>query len=389
MFYTSDDRSIKDGKTTDIYFKRTEEILKKKNLNPQVGAEIFLKGFPGDYMWGILSGIEECVYLLKDIPGIDLFCMPEGTFFRAGQPVLLVKGKYLDFGRFETPILGFLCHCSGISTKAARCRIAAKERTVFNFGARRIHPAITPAVERSAYIGGLDGVSTIAGAETIGIEPVGTMPHALIIIMGDTVEALRSFDEVIKSDVKRIALIDTFNDEKFEAIRVCEAEGVNLYGLRLDTPGSRRGDYKKIIEEIRWELDIRGFDDLKIMVSGGLDEADIINLREVVDAFGIGTAISGARVLDFSLDLVEVDGRWISKRGKMSGLKKVIRCSSCKCDLIVLYEKNAGDYKCKKCGGSFDELFVNILKNGKQVRRLPSAQEIRRRVLEQLEFLEL
>jgi nicotinate phosphoribosyltransferase len=389
MFFISDEKSIKDGKTTDIYFKRTEEILTKKKLNPEVGAEIFLKGFPDDYGWGVLSGIEECIQLLKDIPGIDLFCMPEGTVFRAEQPVMSIKGKYLDFGRFETPVLGFLCHCSGISTKAARCRIAAKEKTVFNFGARRIHPGITPAVERSAYIGGLDGVSTIAGAEVIGIEPVGTMPHALIIIMGDTLEALKSFDEVIDRDVNRIALIDTFNDEKFEAIRVCETDCANLYGLRLDTPGSRRGDFKKIIEEIRWELDIRGFKHLKIMVSGGLDEADIIDLREIADAFGIGTSISGARILDFSLDIVEVDGHWIAKRGKMSGLKKVIRCSNCLEDMIVLHERNAKDYTCKKCGSRFNELFVNVLKNGKQVLELPSAQEIRGRVLEQLRFLEM
>ena len=389
MFFISDSKTIKDGKTTDIYFQRTEEILKKKHLDPLVGVEIFLKGFPDNYGWGILSGIEECIKLLRDIPGIELSCMPEGTFFRSGQPVMSIKGKYLDFGRFETPILGFLCHSSGITTKAARCRIAAGKRTVFNFGARRIHPGITPAVERSAYIGGLDGVSTIAGAEVIGIKPVGTMPHALIIIMGDTLEALKAFDEVIEGDVSRIALIDTFSDEKFEAIRVAEAKGINLYGLRLDTPGSRRGDFKKIIEEIRWELDIRGFKDLKIMVSGGLDEVDIIELREAADAFGIGTAISGARVLDFSLDIVEVDGNWIAKRGKMSGLKKVIRCRSCMDDMTVLQEENVRDYKCKKCGSDFDELFINVLKDGRQVLDLPSAESIRGRVLGQLEFLEI
>jgi nicotinate phosphoribosyltransferase len=389
MFFISDERSIKDGKTTDIYFSRTEDILRKKKLNPAVAVEIFLRGFPDGYEWGILSGVEECIKLLEGIPGIDLYSMPEGTVFKAEQPVMSIRGKYLDFGRFETPILGFLCHCSGISTKAARCRIAAGQKTVFNFGARRIHPGITPAVERSAYIGGLDGVSTIAGAEAVGMEPVGTMPHALIIIMGDTLEALKSFDEVIDRDVKRIALIDTFNDEKFEAIRISEADGENLYGIRLDTPGSRRGDFKKIIEEIRWELEIRGLDDLKIMVSGGLDEEDIINLGDVVDAFGIGTAISGARVLDFSLDIVEVDSKWIAKRGKMSGQKKVIRCSNCMEDMVVLDIKNAGDYTCKKCGCIFKDLFVNVLKNGKQTEELPSVQEIKGRVLEQLEFLEI
>lgn len=98
------------------------------------------------------------------------------------------------------------------------------------------------------------------------------MPHALILLMGDTVVATKAFDEVIHPKVRRVSLIDTFNDEKIEAIRVAEALGKKLSGIRLDTPSSRRGDFQKIIEEIRWELDLRGFGHVKIYVSGGMDE---------------------------------------------------------------------------------------------------------------------
>lgn len=389
MFFISGDNDIKSGKTTDIYFKRTEEILRKKKVNPIVSVEIFLKKLPGDYKWGILAGVEECVRLLEGMGGLSLSCMPEGTIFKEDQPVMSIKGRYLDFGKFETPLLGFLCHSSGIATKAARCRIAAGKTPIYSFGARRIHPAITAAVERSAYIGGLDGVSTIAGAEAIGVEPVGTMPHALILILGDTIEAVKAFDEIIKKEVKRIALIDTFNDEKFEAIRIGSKFSKSLYGLRLDTPGSRRGSFKKIIEEIRWELDIRGFGNLKIMVSGGLDEDDIFDLRDHVDAFGVGTSISGARVLDFSLDIVEIEGRPIAKRGKMSGEKKVIICKGCRGCRTVLSGKKADYYKCKNCGGSFEELFIDVLKDGKRVYNLPSAGSIRNRVLKELKSFEI
>ncbi|MBM3709607.1 MAG: nicotinate phosphoribosyltransferase [Actinobacteria bacterium] len=389
MFFSSKDEDIKSGKTTDIYFERTEKILKKRGINPIVVVEIYLKGFPDNYTWGVLSGVEECVKLLEGIPSVNVNCMAEGMVFKLEEPVMVVEGRYLDFGRFETALLGFLCHSSGIATKAARCRLAASGKAIYNFGARRAHPAITPMVERSAYIAGLDGVSTIAGAEVIGESAVGTMPHALILIIGDTVEAAKAFNEIIEGDVKRVCLIDTLCDEKFEAIRVCEELGKNIYALRLDTPASRRGNFKKILEEIRWELDIRGFQNIKLMVSGGIDETDILNLRDTADAFGVGTAISSARVFDFSLDIVEIEGRKIAKRGKMSGAKKIIRCHRCLEDKVVLKDVAASKHICKSCGQKYEELFENYLKDGKLSRSLPAPSEIRKRVLGQLSLLKL
>jgi nicotinate phosphoribosyltransferase len=389
MFHTADDDDIKKGRLTDIYFERTEKILKDIRENPRVKAEIFLKSFPSGYTWGVLAGIEEALKLLSAVDKISIRCMPEGTVFREFQPVMVIEGKYLDFGIYETAILGFLCQSSGIATKAARCRIAAQDKLVYSFGARRVHPAITPMVERSAFIGGADGVSTTLGAELIGSEPVGTIPHALILIMGDTVEATKAFNQVIEPKIKRISLIDTFNDEKFEAIRVARSLGRDLFGVRLDTPSSRRGDFKKILEEVRWELDIRGFNEVKLVVSGGLDEGDILNLRDVVDVFGIGTAVSGARVLDFSMDIVEIEGEKIAKRGKMSGAKKVIRCNNCFDDRVILEEKKTSDYRCGKCGSVYKDLFVEAVKEGKILYSFPEASDIREKILKQLQFLEI
>jgi len=389
MFYIAGEEDIKSGKVTDIYFKRSEQILTELGKDAYVTAEIFLKGFPYSYRWGILAGIQESIELLSNGKHITVKCMPEGTAFKAFEPVMTIEGRYLDFGIFETSILGFLCHSSGIATKAARCKLAAGNKPVYSFGARRVHPAVTPMVERCAYIGGAEGVSTVMGAQAIGSEPVGTMPHALILIVGDTVEATRAFDKIIPKKVKRISLIDTFNDEKFEAIRVCQAMGGNISGIRLDTPGSRKGDFVKILEEVRWELDIRGFKDVKLVVSGGLDEQDIISLGQVADSFGVGTAISGARVLDFALDIVEIEGKKIAKRGKMSGAKKVIRCSNCFQDKVVLQEQDAESFNCSNCGSKFGELFVEVIREGKITYDFPQAKEIRDMVLDQFKFLEL
>jgi len=206
---------------------------------------------------------------------IDVRIMKEGTLFGPHQPVMEISGKYLDFGQYETTLLGLICQASGIATMAARCKKAAGNKEVISFGARRMHPTLAPLIERNAFIGGCDGVSVSLGAKLIGTEAVGTMPHALILIMGDTVIATKAFDEVIEPTVRRVSLIDTFNDEKIEALKVAEGLGDTLYAIRLDTPNSRRGDFLEIMKEVRWELDLRGYRKVKLFLSGGIDERDI------------------------------------------------------------------------------------------------------------------
>ena len=392
MFHIADPKDIKDGKMTDVYFVRTMEVLKAKKIDKWVKAEFIAKRFPEDYGWGVLAGIEEATYLLKDLR-VNVRAMKEGTIFRAFEPVMEIEGLYSEFGIYETSLLGLLCQASGVATKAARCKKAAGDRRVISFGARRIHPVVAPMVERNAFIGGCDGVSVVKNAELIGEEPAGTMPHALILIIGDTVEATKAFDEVIHPKVKRVSLIDTFNDEKIEAIRVAEALGRRLFGIRLDTPSSRRGDFQKIIEEIRWELNLRGFGHVQIYVSGGLDEKRILNLNPVVDAYGVGTSITNARVIDFAMDIIEIEGKPLAKRGKMSGAKNVLRCSRCFQDRMVPFKRNRsrpiqGSNRCS-CGGRFKELLFPLLQKKKILWDLPTPQGIREYVLRQLPHFDL
>ena len=106
---------------------------------------------------------------------------------------------------------------------------------------------------------------------------------------------------------------------------MAEALGKELFAVRLDTPSSRRGDLYRIVEEVRWELNLRGFDHVKIVASGGIDEYEILHLNPVVDSYGVGTSIANAPVLNFALDIVEIDGRPMAKRGKWSGAKDVLR----------------------------------------------------------------
>lgn len=385
LFHGAEPEEIKEGKITDVYFLRAKRILEAKGINPVVKMEIVAKEFPLGWEWGILAGIEELVSLLEGLP-INVRSMDEGTLFYAGEPVVEIEGNYLDFCLYETSILGFLCQASGIATKSARLKKLAGERLVVSFGARRAHPLIAPMVERNAFIGGCDGVAVLKSAEIIGEEPMGTMPHALILILGSTLSAVKAFDEIIEPEVKRVALIDTLNDEKFEAIDIAEAMGEKLYAIRLDTPSSRRGDFKKIIEEVKWELSLRGKNKIKIFVSGGIDEDDIINLNDFVDAYGIGTAISNAPVIDFSLDIVEIDGKPIAKRGKLSGSKRVLKCKKCAIRKIV---HNKGTGIICECGSEMEDILLPFIEGGELKRDLPSPSRIREFVLRQVEKIRI
>ncbi|MCX5798178.1 MAG: nicotinate phosphoribosyltransferase [Proteobacteria bacterium] len=386
MLYVADFEDIKKGKVTDVYFVKTMEILKKKGIDKWVRAEFIVKRLPEGIPWAVLSGLEEVAKVIDGL-NIKMRAMKEGTIIKPYQPVLEIEGMYTDFGILETAILGLMCQSSGVATKAARCKKAAGNRPVMSFGARRIHPAIAPMVERSAFIGGCDGVSVVYDAEMIGEEPTGTMPHALILIIGDTVEATRAFDEIIDAKIKRVSLIDTFNDEKIEAIRVAEAFKERLYAVRLDTPSTRRGDFLRILEEVRWELNIRGYNYVKIFVSGGVDENKILQLNQYVDAYGVGTTISNARVIDFAMDIIEIEGKPIAKRGKMSGAKRVIRCSSCYKDKVVPLNQDI-DSRCE-CGGLFMDLLNPWYEKGKFIFEGESPQDIRKYVLEQMKSFEI
>lgn len=307
--------AIRSGKCTDIYFERVAGVLEADDVNPHVTMEVTAAALPDP--WGVFCGLDDVIRLLEGLP-VDVDAMPEGSVFSANEPVLRISGRYRDFAVYETTILGFLCHASGVASAAAHIRLAARDRPVFSFGSRRQHPAIAAMIERAAWIGGVDAASNTCAPE--GIPLAGTMPHAFVMCYPQPEDAWRAFAREAGPEVPRIMLCDTLSDEKVEAVRAAECGAT---AVRLDTPRSRRGDMRAIIEEVRWELDVHGYSDVKIFLSGGLSREDVVAYRDVADAFGIGGAIANAPVIDFSLDIVEIEGRPYAKRGKRSGVKQV------------------------------------------------------------------
>src|SRR5213083_2662471 len=386
-FYIATSEEIKAGKTTDVYFLRTLDILKKAGKErTSVVAEVTAGNLPNEWPWGVFCGVEEAVHLLQG-KSVSLWSLPEGSLFPPRTPrgipvpVMMLEGPYGEWALYETPILGMLCQASGIATKAARIRKLAGDKQVLSFGVRRMHPGIAPLIERSVYVAGVDAITTPLGAELFGAPAMGTMPHALVIVMGGPREAFAAVHKFLEAKVPRIALVDTYYDEKTEALLAVEAIP-DLTGVRLDTPASRRGDFPAILREVRWELDERGFGDVKIFASGGIDEQRIQELNRFADAYGVGTAISNAPVVDFALDIVEVEERPRAKRGKLSGRKHLWECPECGDRGIAPW--SARLRHCPRCGHRVRDLMETWIAKGRRKRGGPSASDVRQRTLEQI-----
>lgn len=380
LFWLANEKEIRNADTTDAYFLHTKKILQRNSIDSRVVMEVYARDVPYDANWGVISGIYETAKLLEGLP-INVWAFDEGSVFVADhstavyEPLMTIEGKYVDFVEYENPILGLLSSSTSVSTRAARFRIAAGSKLLLSFGTRRVHPALAAMVERACYLAGFDGVSNVLGAKLLKLEPSGTMPHSLVQIIGSQEKAWRLYDQTISKGTPRVALVDTFWDEKAESIKALEVLGPSLWGVRIDTPASRRGDFLKIAEEVRWELDIRGGKKVKIIASGRLDEEAITKLNAVVDGYGVGTAVAYPPVVDLSAKIVEVaDGTKIefrAKRGGLGGRKAVYRSPGFK-DFVTL----EGSQRPARS----TNLLKPLLEDGKLARDFESMEEIRSRV---------
>ena len=337
-FGTVPAETVLEGAATDAYFERTRETLEHAGKHPHVVAEVTADQFPTG-AFEVFTGVADVATLFEG-RDVDVDALPDGQLFDGG-PVMRIEGPYLEFAELETALLGLLSQPSGFATAALEARLAGPESLLLSFGARHVHPSIAATVERAALLAGFDGFSHVAAGDLLDREPSGTMPHALMFCFGEgnQADAWRAFDEAVAEDVPRIALVDTFWDEKSESLLAAETLGEDLDGVRIDTTGSRRGDFRHIVREVRWELDARGYEDVDVFCSGGIGPDSIRELRDVADGFGIGSHITDADPLDFSLDVVEIaagsddpsssptreEYEPISKRGKLSGDKAVYR----------------------------------------------------------------
>jgi len=306
---------------------------------------------------------------------LEFYALEEGTIFFQNEPILQVEGPLPKAQLIETLVINLIHFETLIASKAVRNYIAAKGKTLVDFGLRRAHSPMAGLLSaRACYIGGFNGTSNLQAGMLYGIPVFGTMAHSYIMVFDQEEEAFRAFAKSFPDRV--FLLIDTYNtvEGAKRAVKLLK-EGIKVLGVRIDS-----GNIPELCREVRRILDQEGFKDVKILVSGGVDEYDIerwVSEGVPIDAFGVGTKLltsADAPYLDIAYKLVEYEGK---PKFKESPGKKTFP-----------YKRQVWRFL---KDGKFDYDKVSRFQEGGLVKKvsfpLPSLKEIKERVLEQINQL--
>ncbi len=320
---------IRRGLYSDKYFVRTTEVLRADNNHARVTMQVFTKGR------GIICGVDEAIAILRlcarNGEQLKIHALHDGDTMEANETVMTIEGDYSTFAHLETVYLGVLARGSAVATNVRKVVEAARGRAVLFFSPRFDRYEVQAADGYAAHVGGASGVSTDAGGLWWESEGIGTIPHGLIAAYaGDTVKATQAFANYIPREVTRIALVDFRNDCVRTSLDVARALKDELWGVRLDTAediwdvsvtdGSERskGVCPELVLNVRKALDKAGFQDVKIVVSGGFTAEKVsrfVELNVPFDAVGIGSALFRKRI-DFTADVVQLEGQPCAKVGR-------------------------------------------------------------------------
>jgi nicotinate phosphoribosyltransferase len=308
---------------SDAYFVLAREVLSKDDRNPQVTMQVFQRKH------SVLCGVKEALDYLGGW-GLQIESLRDGDEIRPWETVMHIRGPYRRFAALETQYLGILARGTMVATNTRRIVEAARGKPVFFMGARHTHWKTQESDGYAAIVGGASFVGTDASGSAVGDRGMGTMPHSLIAAYGGgfgaACEALASH-----TDGPVTALVDFHNDSLADIAIAASVLGDRLAAVRLDTSGSLvdaclapsdneavRGVNPLLVGLAREKLDALGRPDVKIVVSGGFDAEKVRWFEDdgaPVDVYGVGSSILvGSN--DFTADIVEVDGRRVSKVGR-------------------------------------------------------------------------
>jgi nicotinate phosphoribosyltransferase len=243
----------------------------------------------------------------------------EGDVFTSRSPILRIDGRFCDL-LLETIVLSILNYDSGVATKAARVVQAAQGHRLIEMGSRRTNEVAAVSAARAAYIAGFDATSNLAAGKMYGVPTAGTASHAFILAHRSEREAFEA--QLSAQGTGTTLLVDTFDTESGTELAL-DVAGPDLRAIRIDS-----GDLADATRRSRKLLDQRGAPNVKITVTGDLDEfaiADLLAHDAPVDSFGVGTKlVTGYMPPGFVFKLVAIeDGatmRSVAKRsiGKLS-----------------------------------------------------------------------
>lgn len=339
------------------------------NGDLEVEMQIFTRRRP----FSLVAGVDEALAILKECTGyyekdcfintydqLEVEAVRDGTFVHYNgnplevEPVMKIRGRYRDFAKLETVLLGVIAEPTRIATNVYNTLVASQSKEILFFPARFTHYKLQ-ALHGYAYSVAVQAhnakfgkknyrfVSTDEQGSWWGAEGVGTIAHATICsFLGDTAETMMQFCRIMPKEVARIALIDYKNDclgesrkimkrmfAKYLELMIAEKEEeaacYKLYAVRPDTSSNMidaslstatatiaidGGVCPRLIRSLRkaldhayqdWDVPAEHLDmarewckSVLIAVTGGFNIAKITEFERndvPVDIYGVGSSL--------------------------------------------------------------------------------------------------
>ncbi len=394
---------------TDLYELTMAQVYLEEGKRGDAVFSLFVRNLPPNRNFLVSCGLETLINLLEDFkftdedlkylkslkifkPSFldylreyrfngDLYAIPEGTIVFEKEPIVQIEAPLPDAQILETLVINVIHFETLIASKSARCYLSAKGRMLIDFGLRRAHsPQAGVLGARACYISGFNGTSNLEAGRTLGIPVYGTMAHSFIMVFDDEEEAFRTFYKYYPD--RTLLLVDTYDTIEGikKAINLLK-EGKRVIGIRIDS-----GNIAELSFKAREMFDREGFHQVKILVSGGVDEYDIhswLSQGCPIDAFGVGTKLltsADSPYLDIAYKLVEYEGKpkFKTSPGKVTfpykrQVLRHYREGFMDYDEVVKYQE----------GG----LVEKVIQKGRLLKSLPSISEIRDRFIHQISML--
>jgi len=326
----------------------------------------------------------------------DVWAMPEGEIFFAGEPVIQIEAPIIEAQILETYLLSVTNIESLVATKAARIVRAAGsdgvERGVVDFGSRRAHgPEAGILAARASYIGGCLGTSNVYAGKNFGIPVYGTIAHSWVEAFDSEEESFEKYHNVFAENT--ILLVDTYDTvECVEQIVKGQLKD-HVKAVRLDS-----GDLRILSKKARAILDNAGLANVKIIASGNLNEYkiyDLIKAKAPIDLFGVGTDMVTSRdypALDLTYKLVQTVDRennikykakYSPQKQTVAGKKQVFRRYAS--DGFI--EEDIIGLSAEVAPQDARPLLKQVIRQGEIIKPLPSLQEIKKNAEQRLSLL--
>jgi len=309
------------GLLVDLYELVMADAYLREGMNDEATFDLFVRSLPPQRAFLVSAGLESALHYLRhfrvDAEGIaylrglqlfsdafldylrafrfsgDVWAIPEGEVCFPPEPLLEVTAPRIEAQIVETFLLNAINYQVMVASKAARIVLAAQGRGVVDFSPRRDHAAdAAMKAARASYIAGCAGTSNVLAGKEYGIPVVGTMAHSYVMSFPDELSAFRAFAREFPQNA--VLLIDTYDTVQgarhaVTVGREMRARGHHLRGVRLDS-----GDLAGLSRQVRAIFDEAGLEDVRLLLSGDLDEyriAEVLAGGAAADSFGVGTAL--------------------------------------------------------------------------------------------------